>query len=344
MAKILIVDDEVDIQTTLSFALEDDGFEVKTATLPKEAEKIMATEKFDVAIFDIWFPEGDGIELLQWTKENHPSTNCIMMSGHGSVELALKAIRLGAYDFIEKPIELEKIILVISNALEISALKKQGEFLKSRLNQSISGTSDFAKQLRTQAKNIISNTKPAIYSLIGNIGTGRKNFVKHIEANHNKFYPVSCFNCSGKNESSIKNLLINSIIKNKNGAVIINNFENLSSELKKNLKEDLLQNKISNQNIICDLFFTFNDNVEEINIIGEKILFKSLQDRTDYIEVCEEILGSICQAMNISTPVLSSEVLDHLKKTSEVGNFLSAKNTLEKLVIHQPNVSTLTVD
>src|SRR3954471_2311888 len=126
MAKsLLIVDDELDIQSSLGFALRDEGYEVLTASSPMEAEGIMASHAVDIGLFDVWFPEGDGIELLKHVRSKHPSSAVVMMSGHGNIELALKALRLGAYDFLEKPLELEKVLVVLRNASETQALRQE---------------------------------------------------------------------------------------------------------------------------------------------------------------------------------------------------------------------------
>jgi len=122
---VLIVDDEIDIQSSLSFALKDEGYEVLTASSPAEAEKIIADTHIDIGLYDVWFPDGDGIELLKLTNEKHPDLSVVMMSGHGNIELALKSIRLGAYDFLEKPLELEKVLLVLKNAVESRQLKDE---------------------------------------------------------------------------------------------------------------------------------------------------------------------------------------------------------------------------
>jgi len=136
---ILIVDDEADIQSSLAFALKDEGFETVTASLPSEAMKLLETRTFDIGLFDVWFPEGDGIELLQETQSRFPEAVVVMMSGHGNIELALKAIRLGAYDFLEKPLELEKLLVVLKNICSVLDLRDEN----LRLTQELEGGRQF---------------------------------------------------------------------------------------------------------------------------------------------------------------------------------------------------------
>ncbi|HVJ63725.1 MAG TPA: sigma-54 dependent transcriptional regulator [Bdellovibrionota bacterium] len=122
---VLIVDDEIDIQSSLSFALKDEGYEVFTASSPREALTILAETHIDIGLYDVWFPDGDGIELLKVSHDTYPDVSVVMMSGHGNIELALKSIRLGAYDFLEKPLELEKVLLVLKNAVQSRQLRDE---------------------------------------------------------------------------------------------------------------------------------------------------------------------------------------------------------------------------
>ena len=130
---VLIVDDEVDIQSSLSFALKDEGYEVLTASSPKDALTLLGRHAVEIGLFDVWFPDGDGLELLKEVRENYPQSMCVMMSGHGNIELALKAIRMGAYDFLEKPLELEKLLVVLNNVNEALNLRDENLRLSKEL-------------------------------------------------------------------------------------------------------------------------------------------------------------------------------------------------------------------
>ena len=115
---ILIVDDEVPILNSLSKILEDEGYEVTVAKSGAEALKLMTTEPPDLLLLDIWMPEMDGLETLRRAREQAPRLPMMMMSGHGSIETAVKAIKLGAYDYIEKPLSLENVTLRVRHALD----------------------------------------------------------------------------------------------------------------------------------------------------------------------------------------------------------------------------------
>ena len=131
--RILIVDDEVSILSTLSDVLKDENFETELAESAEDAMKILMsndTADFQAALVDIWMPGVDGIELLDWTKKRFPKLQVIMMSGHGTIETAVKATKKGAYDFIEKPLSLEIVLIKLNHALKESALERENEELR----------------------------------------------------------------------------------------------------------------------------------------------------------------------------------------------------------------------
>ncbi len=115
---ILIVDDEPSILQTLGGLLSDEGFEVTTAANGYEALKIIDTESPDLVLLDIWMPGIDGIETLKEIKKENPNIQVIIITGHGTIETAVNATKLGAYDLIEKPLSIDKVIVAINNALK----------------------------------------------------------------------------------------------------------------------------------------------------------------------------------------------------------------------------------
>jgi len=125
MAKqILVVDDEERIRQSLNGILKDEGYEVWEAKDGEQALKQIETDPPDLALLDIWMPGMDGMEVLERIKGEIPNLPVIMISGHGNIELAVKAVKLGAYDFIEKPLSLEKVLLAVNNALLFSKLEQ----------------------------------------------------------------------------------------------------------------------------------------------------------------------------------------------------------------------------
>src|SRR5258708_2688150 len=114
-AKILVVDDETSIRKSLEAILEDEGYDVFLARDGAHGLQLMAQELPDAVLLDIWMPGQDGLEVLKEAKKRYPELQFIMMSGHGTIETAVKATKLGAFDFIEKPLSLEKVIIVLNN-------------------------------------------------------------------------------------------------------------------------------------------------------------------------------------------------------------------------------------
>jgi len=133
MKRILIVDDESSIRKSLEGILEDEGFETFFAATGEECLNLLQSEDPDLILLDIWMPGIDGLETLKKIKQTQPHQLVVMMSGHGSIETAVKATRLGAFDFIEKPLSLEKVLLSIQNALKIGQLVAENEALKEKI-------------------------------------------------------------------------------------------------------------------------------------------------------------------------------------------------------------------
>ena len=129
---VLLVDDEISIRQSLSGILEDEGYQISSVEDGHKALAMLDVESFDIVLLDIWMPGIDGIEVLKRIKQCNPQLPVIMISGHGNVETAVKATRLGAIDFIEKPLDLQKILLSIENALKLSRLEQENRILKER--------------------------------------------------------------------------------------------------------------------------------------------------------------------------------------------------------------------
>jgi len=147
---ILVVDDEPAIQGTLRAVLEDEGYRVTTAGAGAEAIRLVTDEAPDLVFLDIWMPGMDGLETLAELKRVRPEATVIMISGHGTIETAVKATRLGAYDFIEKPMSLEKTLVSVTRALEHGRLERENASLRARLDvrTEIIGDSEPIRALR----------------------------------------------------------------------------------------------------------------------------------------------------------------------------------------------------
>ncbi|MYH59624.1 MAG: sigma-54-dependent Fis family transcriptional regulator, partial [Boseongicola sp. SB0675_bin_26] len=154
MGDILIVDDEEDIRTLISDILGDEGFDTRMAANSEEAMAELNRESPGLMILDIWLKDSrmDGIDILKATKRDNPDIPIIIISGHGNIEIAVAAIKQGAYDFIEKPFNIDQLLVVISRAMETSRLRRENSELRRKELRSanIIGSSSACKALRSQ--------------------------------------------------------------------------------------------------------------------------------------------------------------------------------------------------
>ena len=174
LPSVLIVDDEQSIVQSLSGLLSDEGFEVSTAFNGYEALKVIDSESPDVVLLDIWMPGIDGIETLKEIKKYNPHIQVIIITGHGTIETAVKATKLGAFDLVEKPLSIDKIILAINNALNFRRLEEENKYLRTKAlgKHSIDGDSERTKELR---RNIDVAAPTDTWILIsGENGTGKE--------------------------------------------------------------------------------------------------------------------------------------------------------------------------
>jgi DNA-binding NtrC family response regulator len=180
---ILVVDDEPDIRNLVKEILEDEGFEVSVAESGETARHARRKRRPDAILLDIWMEDVDGISLLrEWSEGGDLPCPVIIMSGHATVETAVEATRLGAYDFIEKPISLAKLLLVVNRALESEKLQQENLGLK-RQAQPVAepaGKSDVMHALRSQARRIAQHNTWVLIS--GEPGAGKEVVARYIHA------------------------------------------------------------------------------------------------------------------------------------------------------------------
>ena len=193
---ILVVDDEESICQSLSGILCDEGFRVLTAASAEDAIRVIEDELPDLVLLDIWLPGMDGIEALNVIKSENPQIPVIMMSGHGTIETAVKATKLGAFDFIEKPLSLDKVVLLINHALEFARLEEENKQLKQKFPQDyeLTGESKFIVELKEMIS-IIAPTNAWIL-IMGENGTGKELVARsvHRQSKRSKkpFVEVNC--------------------------------------------------------------------------------------------------------------------------------------------------------
>jgi len=174
MHSILIVDDESSIRQSLRGVLEDEGYKTSVAESGEACLEVLRKRRFDVVLLDVWLPGMDGLETLEKIRETENAPEVIMISGHGTIETAVRATKLGAYDFLEKPLSVDKTLILLKNAIDSKRLRLENRDLKKQLTPRsiIVGESIPMKALRQQIQLMApTNGRVLVY---GESGTGKE--------------------------------------------------------------------------------------------------------------------------------------------------------------------------
>ncbi len=196
MAKILVIDDEKSIRTTLQEILQYENYEVDLASSGPEGLEMFAKKKYDIVLCDIKMPEMDGLEVLEKIFETASDTQVIMISGHGNVENAVQAIKHGAYDFIQKPLDLNRLLITIRNAMDKSSLINETTVLKKKVSKTLDMVGE--SPAISKVKEMIEKVAPtdARVLITGNNGTGKELVARWLheksERSSNPFVEVNC--------------------------------------------------------------------------------------------------------------------------------------------------------
>lgn len=193
---ILVIDDEDNIRSTLKDILEEEGYKSFLAEDWEKARQILLSEKIDVILLDIWLPKVGGMEVLEILKKEYPAIEIVMISGHGNIELAVKSTKLGAVNFLEKPLSIDKTLSVIENAVKIKKLKEENASLKKIVYKDvvIIGESGIMKSVKEQIKSASQSNARVL--ITGGNGTGKEAIARsiHIQSERasNPFVAINC--------------------------------------------------------------------------------------------------------------------------------------------------------
>ncbi len=180
-SRILVVDDEADIRGLLKEILAEEGYEVEVAADATQARTSRATHIPDLVLLDIWMPDTDGITLLrEWSVTDGYDCPVVMMSGHGTVETAVEATRLGAFDFVEKPLSLTKLLRTVERALDAGRRKRLSERTQGSSLVVPIGKSKLTQTLREQVQQAASSSSPVLF--IGELGSGREAYARYLHS------------------------------------------------------------------------------------------------------------------------------------------------------------------
>lgn len=357
--RVLIVDDEIDIQSSLSFALKDEGYEVESVSSPKEALELLEKQAFHVALFDIWFPEGDGVELLQESLKLYPAMSVIMMSGHGNIELALKSIRMGAYDFLEKPLELEKVLVLLRNACETSVLKVENQSLMGQIfgNIELVAESSAMKELESQIAKVAPSKSHVL--LLGESGSGRSLLARVVHSQSaNSQNPFVTLHCASLDEDTWEEELFGQgdrpgrLELASGGTLFLNGVSELpmaaQAKLFRVLEEKSFERKGRTQKLTLDLRIVASSSKELSDLVEAQKFREDLyfllkvvvlkvpalrERREDIEELSHFFMKALQQEHGHPLPTLSSELLTWMKAYEWPGNVRELKNFLERSMI-----------
>ena len=220
MPSILIVDDEPGVRSSLSGVLRDEGFDVETAASGEECLDRVARSTFDIVVLDVWLPGIDGLMTLQRLRERKIDAQVVMISGHGNIESAVRAIKMGAFDFVEKPLSLEKTVLVVRNALRQRDLETENRVLRARVDRQhvMVGESYAMRQLREQVEMAApTNGRVLVY---GENGTGKELVARTVhQLSRRRIGPFVEVNCAAIPEELIESELFGHVKGAFTGAV-----------------------------------------------------------------------------------------------------------------------------
>ncbi|MBU1342056.1 MAG: sigma-54 dependent transcriptional regulator [Proteobacteria bacterium] len=289
---VLIVDDETTIIDSLEGILSDDGFEVMHAFNGYEALKKIETESPDIVLLDIWMPGMDGIETLKEIKKIAPNLPVVMITGHGTIESAVDATKSGAYDFLEKPLSIDKVMVTINNALNFRKLEEENLYLrkKSIEKNSITGTSGAVQKLYGE----IMSAAPTEASILitGENGTGKEMVARTIhQFSSRPEQPFIIINCAAIPE------------------------ENLDSELFGHEKGAFEEAKSKNKGKfeLASGGTLFLDEIGDMNINTQAKILRALESKT-----FQRIGGGRTLHMDVRLIASSNK---NLEKEIEAGNF-----------------------
>ncbi len=376
MVKILIIDDEASIRTALREILEYEKYEVDEAVDGKDGINKLAQKKYDIALCDIKMPKMDGIEVLEKAQEINPNVQFIMVSAHGSIETAVEAVKKGAYDFIQKPPDLNRLLITLRNALDKSSLVSETKVLKKKISKTfdIIGESPAI----TDVKETIAKVAPteARVMITGDNGTGKELVARwlHMQSKRSKnpFIEVNCASIpselieselfgheKGSFTSAVKQR-IGKFEQANNGTLFLDEIGDMSLSAQAKVLRALQENKITRvggeKDIPVNVRIVAATNKDLKNEIQQKTFREDLYHRIGVILIhvpslnsrkedipllAYRFLDDISNENGTKISSIDNAAIEFLQTLEWTGNVRELRNVIERLVIMCGNQITI---
>ena len=368
---VLVIDDENGIRESLAAVLEDDGYDVITVSSGEEALDLLRDEPPELVFLDVWLPGMDGIETLSRIKETLDAP-VVMISGHGNIETAVKAIKQGAYDFLEKPLTLEKVLIVAKRALEARRLLSENRILRTSLNKKwrLVGDSEKIRILNQQIEMAAQSSSRVL--IVGESGTGKEIIARLLhDKSPRQDSPFVEVNCAAIPQELIESELfghekgsftgasdrkIGKFELADKGTLFLDEIGDMSlktqAKVLRVIETQIFQRVGGSKNIKVDtriIAATNKDLLDEVrkgdfredlyfrlNVIP--IVSPSLRERPEDIpQLVEHFIFQLCTESGIKTKEISPEVMSMFKDYEWPGNIRELKNAIERIMIMVPS-------
>lgn len=368
MGKILVVDDERAIRNTLKDILTLEGYDVLMAENGPQALDLFGKGGIDVVFLDIKMPDMDGIEVLERMQEVAPEVPVIMISGHGTIETAVEAIKKGAYDFIAKPLDLNRVLITMRNATDKSSLEQETKKLRSKVNKTfdIVGESEAIKKVKA----IIEKVAPteARVMITGSNGTGKELVARWLHEKSARVNgPFIEVNCAAIPSELIESELFGhekgaftSAVKQRKGkfeqadggTLFLDEIGDMSLSAQAKVLRALQENKITrvggdkdipvNVRIVAATNKNLTNEIEKGNFREDLyhrlsvilIHVPSLIERLDDIPLLvDHFVNLISSEYNMAKPAFTDDAIAELQKQKWTGNVREFRNVIERLMI-----------
>src|SRR5579863_1265439 len=368
MSNILIIDDEKAIRKTLSEILSYEGYKIDEAGDGEEGLKKFRDKDYDVILCDIKMPKMDGIEFLEKAKESNPDTPIIMISGHGTIETAVEAVKKGAYDYISKPPDLNRLLITIRNAMDKTSLVAETKVLKRKVSrvQDMIGESMPIHKIRETIEKVAPTDARIL--ITGENGVGKELVARWVHEKSNRAAgPLIEVNCAAIPGELIESELFGhekgsftSAVKQRigkfeqanSGTLFLDEIGDMSPNAQAKVLRALQEGKITrvggDKDINVDVRVIAATNKDLLKEVDEKnfrldlyhrlsviiIHVPSLNERMDDIPVLvDKFLTDICSDYGISKKALEDDAMKALQQHNWTGNVRELRNVVERLII-----------